>query len=103
MEECDTAVFKPQAFCPSCWSTRLAWTESLGFGTIYSYSVVWRAQSPAFDTPYVVAIIELAEGFHMMSNIVNCDETTVHCGMPVTVTFRKMPEGMTLPFFEPSP
>ncbi|WP_197488012.1 OB-fold domain-containing protein [Rhodococcus sp. LB1] len=57
-------------FCPSCWSTRLAWTESLGVGTIYSYSVVWRAQSPAFDTPCVVAIIEFAEGFHMMSNIV---------------------------------
>jgi len=38
-----------------------------------------------------------------MSNIVNCDETAVRCGMPVTATFRKMPEGMTLPFLEPSP
>jgi hypothetical protein len=39
----------------------------------------------------------------MMSNIVNCDETAVHCGMPVAVTFPQNAEGMTLPFFEPSP
>ncbi|ANS32116.1 hypothetical protein R1CP_37575 (plasmid) [Rhodococcus opacus] len=34
----------------------------------------------------------------MMSNIVNCDETAVHCGMPVAVTFPQNAEGMTLPF-----
>ncbi|MEV0084043.1 Zn-ribbon domain-containing OB-fold protein [Saccharopolyspora sp. NPDC050642] len=99
--QCGAAVFKPQSHCPQCLSERLTWRAGSGIGVVYSFSVVWRPQTPAFEVPYVVAIIELSEGYHMMSNIVDCDASSVHCGMPVEATFTRMPEGMVLPFFKP--
>ncbi|WTW99184.1 Zn-ribbon domain-containing OB-fold protein [Streptomycetaceae bacterium NBC_01309] len=100
--DCGAAVFKPQAFCPRCLSTSLTWQESSGHGVVNTFSVVWRPQTPAFEVPYVVAVIELREGHQMISNVVNCDVDAVHCGMPVTVTFRPIAPDVVLPFFEPS-
>ena len=56
---------------------------------------------PQFDAPYVVAIIELDEGWHMLSNLVNCDPGDVAMAMPVKVRFKAMNEDITLPYFEP--
>jgi uncharacterized OB-fold protein len=100
--DCGGSVFKPQDFCPHCLSSRLTWQTGSGNGVVYSFSVVWRPQTPAFEVPYVVAIVELREGYHMMSNIVNCDVNAVHCGMPVSVTFSPVSDDVALPFFEPS-
>jgi acetyl esterase len=48
-----------------------------------------------------VAIIELEEGWHMLSNIVGCDVDSVQSGMPVEVVFRQMSHEITLPYFKP--
>jgi len=44
-------------------------------GTVYSFTVYRVAYHPAFkdDIPYVVAIILLAEGPRMESNIIGCN------------------------------
>ncbi|NUU21562.1 MAG: hypothetical protein HOV68_08620, partial [Streptomycetaceae bacterium] len=99
---CGGSVFKPQDFCPHCLSARLAWREGSGQGVVYSFSVVWRPQTPAFEVPYVVAIIELRENYQMLSNLVNCPAESVHCGMPVSVTFSPVRDGVVLPLFEPA-
>ncbi|WP_436771033.1 Zn-ribbon domain-containing OB-fold protein [Yinghuangia sp. YIM S09857] len=101
--DCGAAVFKPQAFCPRCLSNSIEWKESSGRGVVNTFSVVWRPQTPAFQVPYVVAVIELEEGYQMMSNIVNCDVDAVHCDMPVSVVFEPVDadEDVVLPFFEP--
>ena len=41
--------------------------------TVTSYTVVHRAPSPDFETPYVVAVVELDEGGRMLTNIVDAD------------------------------
>jgi acetyl esterase len=87
--------------CTGCLGTGLEWVKSSGRGTIYSYSVVHRPQRSEFEAPYVVAIIELEEGWHMLSNIVGCDVDGVRIGMPVEVVFQKMSEEITLPYFKP--
>jgi uncharacterized OB-fold protein len=56
--------------------------------------------SDAFETPYVLALIELDEGVRMMSNV-KCDPDEVRIGLPVKVTFEKRGH-VFLPMFEPA-
>ncbi len=96
---CQAYVFIPQPICTSCQSPDLVWTESSGRGVVYSYTVVHRAPRPAFETPYVVAIIELEEGWYMLTNLVDCAPEAVRVGLPVEVAFRRMSDEISLPCF----
>ncbi len=100
---CGTHVFIPQPVCSGCFESDLEWVESSGLGTVYSLTRVHRPQTPAFEAPYVVAIVELEEGWHMLTNIVECPVDEVEVGMLVEVTFREASEEITLPFFRPRP
>jgi uncharacterized OB-fold protein len=100
-EECRRHVFIPQPACTYCFSDRLEWVRSSGRGTVYSYTVVHRPQQPAFEVPYVVAIIEMDEDWYTLTNIVDCPVGDVHVGMPVEVTFRVMSDAISLPMFRP--
>lgn len=97
-EACETYVFPPQAACTCCFSDRLAWVESTGRGEIYSYTVVHRPQRPEFAAPYVVIIVELEEGWRMLSNLIEADPETAAVGQPVEVTY--VPRGeIVMPMF----
>lgn len=101
--DCGSFVFYPRIVCPYCFGESLEWVQATGKGTVYSYTIV-ENNAPSFfqeDMPYVVAIIRLAEGVQMMSNIVECDPYSVHCDMPVEVVFEKADETFTLPKFRP--
>ena len=52
--------------------------------------------------PYVVALVDLAEGVRMLTNIVGCPPEDVDIGMPVTVTWEPLTDGRQLPLFTPS-
>jgi uncharacterized protein len=99
--QCFQYVFIPEPFCPNCGTEKLEWVRSAGRGTVYSFSVVWRPQQPAFKVPYIVAIIELDEGWFMLTNILECPVDRVHIGMRVAVSFRKKSDEITLPYFCP--
>jgi hypothetical protein len=51
----------------------------------------------------VLAMIELAEGPRMMSNLINVapDPKAIRCDMPVEVVFTKVSDEVTLPLFQP--
>ncbi len=100
--QCATYIFIPQPCCTSCQSTQLEWVESSGRGKVYSFTVVHRAPRPQFEVPYIVAVIEMEEGWHMLSNVLGCPVDAVVVNLPVVVTFRKMTEEITLPYFVPS-
>jgi uncharacterized OB-fold protein len=53
------------------------------------------------EIPYVVAVVKLEEGPHLMSNIIGCDPQTVYCEMPVEVLFENVSGAVTLPKFRP--
>lgn len=99
---CDEYVFIPQPVCTKCFSADLEWLPSSGRGTVYSYTVVWRPQLPAFDVPYVIAIVEMDEGWYTFTNIVDCPPDDVRVGMPVRVHFQPMSDDITLPMFKPA-
>ena len=100
---CGAFVFIPQPVCGACFGPdTLEWVESSGRGAVYSFTRVHRPAQPAFEVPYAVAIVELEEGWHMLSNVVGCPVEDVHVGMPVEVTFRAMSDQITLPLFQPA-
>ena len=98
--DCGTYVFNPAPFCSRCFGADLAWVESSGQGTIVTSTTVWRPQTPAFEAPYVVAVVQLAEGYEMLTNIVGSDPEAVHIGQSVRVRFVEVAPGVTLPCFE---
>jgi uncharacterized OB-fold protein len=98
--KCGRLIFYPRSVCPSCMSRDLSWESLSGAATIYSYAVVHKAP-PGFtdDVPYVVALVDLAEGARMMTRIVDCEISDVHIDMAVSVVFRDFGHEWPLPCF----
>ena len=102
--DCGEVVFFPKILCTGCMSRNLEWKESQGRGKIHTFTVTYDYAPPEFmaDVPYALAIIELDEGFTMMSNIVECDFDKLACNMPVEVVFDPVTPEITLPKFRPT-
>jgi uncharacterized OB-fold protein len=99
---CAKFIYYPRDRCPHCFSDRLEWRRVSGRGKVYSYTVVRRASSRAFaDAPYVLAIVELAEGPRMTTNIVAPPEQ-MRVEMPVEVAFDDVTPERTLVKFKPA-
>ena len=79
----------PSPSCPECHSRKWVTSEVSGLGRIYSFAVVHHPPVPGFKMPFVCALIELAEGIRMISNVVDIDHDDVYVGMPVILTFRR--------------
>ncbi|MER6311123.1 Zn-ribbon domain-containing OB-fold protein [Streptomyces sp. NPDC001657] len=90
-EGCGRAHHYPREFCPYCWSEDVDWEPAAGRGTLYTWSVVHRNDLPPFGerVPYVAAVVDLAEGPRMMTEIIGCPEAELRIGMPVVVDFRR--------------
>jgi uncharacterized OB-fold protein len=98
---CGTSFFTPQIACPACLSEDWSYTPSSGRGTVYSATVVHRAPFPGLQTPYQVGIVDLEEGWSMLTNIVDSDAAPVAIGTPVEVAFVDVDAELTLPAFRP--
>ncbi|MBT2488244.1 OB-fold domain-containing protein [Streptomyces sp. ISL-96] len=93
----------PREFCPYCWSEDVGWERASGRATLYTWSVIHRNDLPPFGdrVPYVAAVVDLAEGPRMMTEVVDCAESALAIGMALTVTFRRCGAGVTVPVFGP--
>ena len=101
---CGRIWHPPLPACPHCHSTDIGWREVCGDGTVYTYTVVRHATHAALAdrVPYVVAIVELAEGPRLVTGITGCAPGDVRVGMAVRACFREVADGVTLPYFEPA-
>jgi uncharacterized protein len=68
---CGRHRFPPMPACPNCATPGGAVVEVEPRGTIYSWVVVHHAFAPAFerDVPYVIAVVELAEGCRLLTRL----------------------------------
>ncbi|KUN97606.1 Zn-ribbon domain-containing OB-fold protein [Streptomyces caeruleatus] len=88
---CGRAHHYPREFCPNCWSEDVDWEPATGRATLYTWSVVHRNDLPPFGerTPYVAAVVDLAEGSRMMTEVVECgDAGWLRAGAELEVVFR---------------
>lgn len=94
--ETGKAFHYPRPFSPFNGSTDTEWFEASGLGTIYSFSVLPRAQPP-----YCIAYVTLTEGPTVLTNVVTQDFDSLAIGQAVQVTFVKSADGQMVPMFEP--
>ena len=102
---CRHRLFPPRVNCPQCGSRELAWESVSGKGVIYTYTIAHRPPHPvmAEQCPLAIAVVELAEGPRMMSNVVDCNPGEVKIGMKVQVAFEAIDDSdEVLPVFKPS-
>lgn len=103
--DCQTYFFYPRIFCPTCLSDTTEWRTVSGKGTLLTYALSARP-APGFENelPYAIAIVQLDEGPHLMTNIVNTEITpqNLKAGMPVEVVFEDVNETISLPKFQPA-
>ncbi|HJQ85610.1 MAG TPA: Zn-ribbon domain-containing OB-fold protein [Candidatus Binatia bacterium] len=102
---CGRFLFYPRVACPHCLSADLEWRATSGRGTVHTFTIVHRGQRDfPLGTPYVIAIVELAEGPRLMTNLVGVapDLDHVRIGMPVEVVFQDVRPDVALPRFRPA-
>ncbi|WP_406072434.1 OB-fold domain-containing protein [Streptomyces sp. NBC_01020] len=88
--------------CNACGSPEWDTVAASGAGTVYSYVVMHHPAFPAFDPPYAVGLIELAEGVRMVSNVIGVPYDKVRVGLPVSLEFLRVDEDLELPVFRGS-
>lgn len=93
----DRAVFFPRVRCPYSGQDCLQWRISKGLGTVYSTSVV----HPRKGDPYNVALIDMDEGFRLMSRVVIDDPMQVSIGQRVRVRIESREDDDPIPVFTP--
>jgi uncharacterized OB-fold protein len=80
VDEKGTPVFFPRAVAPGTGG-RLEWRVSKGLGTVHATTVVHAKDKQ----PWNVALIDVDEGFRMMSRVEDIDPMQVRIGMRVKV------------------
>lgn len=97
---CGRVHHYPREFCPHCWSEDVVWEEASGQAELYTWSVVHRNDLPPFAdrVPYVAAVVDLAEGPRMMTEVVDCPEPDLRIGLPLQAAFQAA-DGFTKPVF----
>jgi uncharacterized OB-fold protein len=77
--EADAAVFYPRVICPFTGSDNLLWRVSRGMGTVHATTVVYPQKGEAYN----VALIDVDEGFRLMSRVEDLAPLDVRIGMRV--------------------
>lgn len=96
---CSTLRFPWLPGCNACASPDWDTVPASGAGTVFSYVVMHHPPFPAFDPPYAVALVELAEGVRMISNITGVPYDKVRIGLPVQLEFLRVDDTLELPVF----
>ena len=88
--------FPPRGVSPFTLSPNVELVPASGQGEVYSYSVMRTKE------PYVPAMVELAEGPRVFTNLVDVAPEAVRIGMAVTLVFRPSEGGPPVPMFRPA-
>ena len=78
-EDCASVIHPGRRVCPVCGSRRLADETSAGRGVVYSTTAVHDREGE-----HNVALVDLDEGFRVMSEVVGIAPGDVRIGMAVT-------------------
>jgi uncharacterized OB-fold protein len=96
---CARSQQPPSPMCPACGSVDWTVEEVSGQGEVYSWIVSRHPNQPDEDAR-IVAVIELAEGVRLVSNLRDIEPVDVRNGMQVEVVFAEV-GGVVLPQFRP--
>lgn len=78
---CQSFIYYPRQICPYCTEEVFDWVSPSGRGSVYSTTTVCPDSDP--ECQYNVALIDLDEGFRMMSRVEGLPSECVRIGMRV--------------------
>src|ERR687889_713087 len=93
---CGAAIFHPRVLCPVCGGNDLTWETSSGQGVMYATTAVYGRDGD----PYNVVLVDLEEGFRMMSRFESVPAERVEVGARVTLRLEPTDDG-PVPVFVP--
>src|SRR5918992_1016247 len=93
---CGSAVFYPRVLCPVCGGHDLDWERSSGRGVIYATTAVYRREGDPFN----VLLVDLEEGFRMMSRVDGVPAERVEVGARIILRLEPTDDG-SIPVFVP--
>jgi uncharacterized OB-fold protein len=99
---CGRPHWFPREVCPHCLSPELDWREASGAATVHAVSVMPKPGNPAMAgrEPYAVALVDLAEGVRMLSEVAGGDPWTVAIGDAVSLAWEPLTDGRQLPIWQ---
>jgi uncharacterized OB-fold protein len=102
-QNCGLVRWPPSIICPNCYSRDTEIVEATGKGKIYTYAIYHQVYHQGFENevPYVTAVIELEEGPHFLSNIIDYEPDEIECDMPVELVWEDVTQEFSLPKFKP--
>lgn len=99
--DCGHVRYPVSYVCPECLSYAHEWEKMSGRGSVFASVTIHQVYHPAYkdDVPYNVAMIQLAEGPRMISNVIGCLPDQVAVGDAVEVRFDDVTTEFTIPRF----
>lgn len=94
---CAEHFLYPRSSCPRCGAREVELVSAAGTGTVASFVVNHRGPA-GFDAPYVLALVELAEGPLLMGNVVTDAPAALEVDAPVRVAFEQRGERRVVRF-----
>jgi uncharacterized protein len=99
--QCGQLRFPPRPMCPHCHSTKREHVAVSGRGKVYSWIRPVHPKPVGFSEPPIVALIELEEGFRLVSNLYGIEFEKITRDLPVELFFDKTVGGRQVPVFRP--
>jgi len=99
--DCGELRHPPRPMCPACHSTRRVERRLSGRGRVLTWILPRHPAPIGFAEPPVVALVDLAEGIRLVSNLVGVAPEAIAAGMPVEVEFAPTAGGRAVPVFRP--
>ena len=102
--ECATVLFPLRQVCISCSHENLVLEVSAGNGIVHSFTTQHRASHPFFadSVPYTLLLVDMAEGFRVLANLIEGTEADISVGAPVDAVFDDVDDELTLLRFRPT-
>jgi uncharacterized OB-fold protein len=101
---CGVFRFPASRHCPGCVGEDSEWVRVSGAGTVESFCLFHKAYFPGFESevPYNVAVVRLAEGARLYTNVVGIPNDRLRIGLAVEACFEPVTPAVTLVKFKPS-
>ncbi|MBS7287286.1 MAG: Zn-ribbon domain-containing OB-fold protein [Candidatus Freyarchaeota archaeon] len=95
--DCGEIFFPPRGFCPKCLSENIEWVELSGKGKLHS----WTEIHYLTPKPYILGVIDLAEGIGRMISRIEAEHKELKIDMPMKVDFIDVSDKLTLFIWRP--
>lgn len=99
LQRCDACGLwrhPPRYLCATCGSGEASWEAVSGRGALFTWTVTHRPVDPAFEPPYVVAVVELEEGPRLVANLVRVELDELRLELPLVAELAPITDQVTL-------